>query len=194
MPNEDARWFQRASMYFALGAARSVRAVYNAELVARGKPSEHSKPVPSSWSQASKRYEWQRRAAAFDGWRRKQVFSSGNAQDTERIKKLSELIDRLCERCMAMLAKEDAEPFFSVDGAAKLVNALLAAIDLMAKHTGGYAAQRIEHTGKDGGAIEVEETKLNVVIYMPEVDSLEIVDGENAGQISEVPDDGGGQG
>jgi len=60
---------------------------------------------------------------------------------------------------------------------------------MLAKLTGGYAPQRLEHTGKDGGAIEVEETKFNVVFYVPEVDPVDVSDSEDAGQASEVSGD-----
>src|SRR5271167_4157099 len=95
MPGEDGKWFTRFSWYCNLGAARSVRAVYNAEIANRGKPSEHSKPVPSTWTQKSREFHWVQRAEAFDAYRRQQVFSSGNAQDTERIKKLDALAERM---------------------------------------------------------------------------------------------------
>lgn len=185
MPGEDSRWYERFSRYLALGAARSVRAVYNAELATRGKPSEHSKPVPSSWTQASRRFEWQRRAKAFDDWRRKQVFSSGNAQDTERIKKLDALAERMHGAILADLASMPVND--------KYIAQYLAVLDMLAKLTGGYAPQRLEHTGKDGGAIEVEESQVKVVFYVPEVDQVDVGDSEDAGQIGEVSGDSGEQ-
>ena len=184
MQGEDSKWYERVAQYLALGAARSVRAVYNAELATRGKPSEHSKPVPSSWTQASHRFEWQRRAKAYDEWRRKSVFSSGNAQDTERVKKLDALAERMHN---AIFANIDSMP---VDD--KYLGKYLDVLDMLNKITGSYAptTQRLEHTGKDGGKIEVEETKFNVVFYMPDVDSIDdpaqIGDGDGAGQADEV--------
>lgn len=178
MPNEDAKWYERFSRYLALGAARSVRAVYNAELATRGKPSDHSKPVPSSWTQASHRFEWQRRVKAYDEWRRKQVFSTGNAQDTERVKKLDALAEKMHS---AILADLDTLPVSD-----KYIAQYLAVLDMLAKLTGGYAPQRLEHTGKDGGAIEVEETQVKVIFYVPEVDQVDVGDGEDHGEVSEV--------
>jgi hypothetical protein len=171
--------------------------VYNAELAERGKGSSISKSIPGSWHEASRNFQWQQRAKAYDEWRRKEVFTTGNAQDTERIKKLDKLIDRLSERCLTALehisvAKMDPEDL------SRLLTALLSAIDLMAKHAGGYPATRIEHTGKDGGKIEVEETKLNVVWYMPEVaplddsgpgDSEAVEDVQGVDEAGSVPDD-----
>ena len=181
MPGEDARQYERFTRFLALGAARSVRAVYNAELATRGKPSDHSKPVPSSWSLASHRFEWQRRAKAYDEWRRKAIFSTGNAQDTERVKKLDALAERMHSRIVADL---DTMPVND-----KYIAQYLAIMDMLSKLTGGYAPTRLEHTGKDGKAIEIEETKLNVVFYVPDVDPIEIGDGPDADQASEVRGD-----
>lgn len=169
LPGENDAWFQRFSLYAAMGAGRSVRGVYNAELAERGKPSLRSKSVPASWTQASHRYEWQRRAKAFDEWRRAEIFNAGNAQDTERIKKLDGLINKLSSRCCDLLDSLDmaeAKP----EDLTKLISALLSAIDLMAKHTGGYSPSKMEITGKNGGKIEVEETQVSVVFYMPEIE------------------------
>lgn len=165
MPGENQRWYSRFSEYLAMGAGRSFRAVYNHE-----KGNERSKSVASSWTKAAKRFEWQRRAEAYDVWRRAEVFNVGNAQDTERVKKLDVLIDALYKRTLDML--DTAAPDIAFNE--KLVASLATAIDLMAKHTGGYAA-RIEHTGKDGKAIEVhseEERTMRVVFYMPEIAPL----------------------
>lgn len=186
MRGESQQWFMRASLFFGLGAARSIRAVYNAELVQRGKAANYSKAVPSSWSKAAKRFEWHRRAKAFDDWRRLEVFGAGNAKDTERIKKLDKLIDKLSEKSLQLLDNIDVAEA-KIDDLAKLVTALLSAIDLMAKHTGGYAAQRIEHTGKDGKAIEVEERKFNAFFYMPKIDEIDDI---TAGGDEAAIDDG----
>src|SRR5579859_8067788 len=163
MVGENAAWFQRFSLYAAMGAARSVRAVYNAELAQRNAgqadlanqvlQGQQSKAVPSSWTRASHRYEWQRRAEAFDAWRRKEIFATGNASDLARIGRLDKLIEKLCDRIMALLDLPIVEVAFDPEAIAKLANALLSAMDLMAKHTGGYAPQRHEITGKDGKAI-----------------------------------------
>jgi hypothetical protein len=180
MRGENNRWFQRFSRYLEMGAARSVRAVYNSE-----KGNERSKSVPASWSQAAHRYEWQRRAEQYDVHRRAAVFKVGNAADTARVKKLDVLIDELYERSITMFQDALPEQGFNE----KLVAQLLAAIDAMAKHTGGYAAQRIEHTGKDGKAIQVEsETPpMQVVFYLPEVADLpEIVDASGDGEVAAV--------
>lgn len=171
MPGESNRWYQRFSQYLAMGPARSFRAVYNAE-----KGNERSKAVPASWSQATKRFEWQRRAEAYDAWQRRKVFSKGNAQDTERVKKLDELVDKLYERTIKMLEKALPEVAFNE----KLVTSLVSAIDLLAKHTGGYT-QRLEHTGKNGEPIEVhEEQSMRVFFYLPEVASMDVVETDPA--------------
>lgn len=169
---ENNRWYQRFSDYLALGAARSVRAVYQAE-----KGNEYSKSVPASWTEAAHRYEWPRRAEAYDAWRRAAVFQAGNARDTERVRKLDALIDKLYDRTIAMLQDAPPEAVFSD----RLIAQFLAAIDVMAKHTGGYT-QRHEVTGKDGNAIQVEgEASMQVVFYVPEIAEIPAISDVSAG-------------
>jgi hypothetical protein len=180
MPGENNRWFQRFSAYLDLGAGRSVRAVYNAE-----KGNERSKSVPASWSEAAHRYEWQRRAEAYDAYRRSQVFQAGNAADTERVRKLDDLIQKLYDRSLAMLTTAPPEEEFND----RLIAQLLAAVDVMAKHTGGYAPMRHEVSGKDGKAIQVESDApaMQVVFYLPEVADLpEIIDASGDGTVATV--------
>ncbi|GCE14181.1 hypothetical protein [Tengunoibacter tsumagoiensis] len=170
-PGENDRWYQRFSQYLAAGASRSIRGVYNAE-----RRNERSKPVPASWTAAAKMFDWQRRAAAYDAWRRAEVFAAGNASDLERVKKLDTLIEKLHGKAMAELEKLDVDADFSAETTAKVVGQLLAAVDVMAKHTGGYASQPGGKGGKalsvsvSAGAGEDEEQRLRVVFYMPDVD------------------------
>src|SRR5579875_2559051 len=162
--DESNRWYQRFSTYLALGAGRSVRAVYNAE-----KGNASSKPVPSAWTEVARRFDWQGRAEQYDAWRREVVFSTGNAQDTERIKKLDARTERMYNRLMETIEAVPVNENF--------LERFTQVVDLHAKHTGGYAPQRIEHTGKDGGKIEVsEERKVQVMFYLPEVEPIEADD------------------
>ncbi len=181
---ESNTWFDRFSKFLALGPARTVNAAYTSESKKLVKPRQSSSPRASSaWYDASRRFDWDKRAQAYDAHLRKTLLSSGNAMDTERIKKLDVLIDKLHERILVMLSSALPDERFNE----KLVAQFLAAIDLMAKHTGSYV-QRLEHTGKDGGKIEVDETqtKLNVVWYMPEVAPL-----DDGTAVEEEPGDDG---
>lgn len=178
MPGENQRWYQRFAEYLAMGAGRSVRGVYNRE---RG--NDRSKAVPASWSEATHRFEWQRRAEAYEAWRRLKVFDQGNAKDTERVDKLNRLIDKLFERAMASLDDSDV----SVD---KIIAQLLAAVDLMAKHTGGYASPGGGKAGKDGSEDGDEETpRMQVFFYLPKIEELPagIVDGSLEGTALPAP-------
>jgi len=171
MPGENQRWYQRFVQYVAMGAARSVRGVYNAEQRHLGKGTERSRAVPASWTQAAKRFEWQRRAAAFDAHERQRLLAAGNASDLERIAKLDELAERMQQRLIERI------DFVAVD--ARFIERYLGVLDLLAKHTGGYAAQRVELSGKDGKAIQVESDEtstMRVVFYVPEVGKI---DGDN---------------
>ncbi|SRR5579875_351859 len=158
---ESNLWYDRFCRYVQMGAARSVRAVYNAE-----KNHPQSKPTPSAWTEAAHRYDWRARAEAYDTWWRAVQFATGNAQDTERIKKLDALTERMYSRLMADI---DQVPVNE-----KFLERFAQVVDLLAKHTGGYAPQRVEHTGKDGKAIEVsEERKVDVIFYLPETEHIE---------------------
>jgi hypothetical protein len=182
MPGENARWFSRFSKYIEMGPLRSVHAVYTSEnekvVESRGK----SRKTPGDWYDAAHRFNWTKRAEAYDAWRRKEVFTYRNAQDTERVRKLDEIIEQLHERVLTMLQSAMSEERFNE----KLLAQYLAALDLMAKHVGGYV-QRLEHTGKNGGKIEVEETRPNVIWYMPEIAPLD--DGSDTQVEEDLPDD-----
>lgn len=176
LPGENARWYSRLLAYLRLDAGRSVRAVYNRE-----KGNERSKSVPASWSQAAHRYEWQRRAEAYDAHRRSQVFKAGNASDVARVTKLDELINAMHTRLITGIHEVEVNE--------KYIERYLAVLDLMARHTGGYAPQRHEVTGKDGKAIQVESDAptMQVVFYLPEVADLpEIVDASGDGAMAAV--------
>lgn len=161
LAGENNAWYSRLVEYLRLGPGRSVRGVYNRE-----KGNEISKAVPASWTQASHRYEWQRRAVAYDAWRRAAVFATGNASDVERVKKLDTLVDVMHSRLIAGIDEIEINE--------KYIERYLAVLDLLARHTGGYGPQRIEHTGKDGTAIQIEgeSASMQVVFYLPEVDAL----------------------
>ncbi|HEX3642578.1 MAG TPA: hypothetical protein VHV10_14905 [Ktedonobacteraceae bacterium] len=183
-PDESNFWYARFSEYLALGPLRTKLAVYNAERARKGpKEPDNSKSLPTSWRDAAKRFDWIKRAESFDAWRRKEVFTYRNAQDTERVKKLDEIVELLHARVLAMLESAMADERFNE----KLMAQYLSTLDLMAKHVGGYGPQRIEHTGKGGKPIEVEETKLNVFWYMPQIEPLP--DSSDT-QVEELPDDG----
>ncbi len=161
-PDENNLWFSRFSEYLRLGpTARSVRAVYRAE-----KGHEKSQSVPQSWSDAYHTFQWQSRAAAYDAWRRKEIFDRGNASDVKRIEKLDTLIDGLFERIEKMLQNTPHDEKFN----GFLIDRFITAMDLMAKHTGGYV-ERHEHTGKDGEPIEVNGG-FKAIFYLPEVEAL----------------------
>jgi hypothetical protein len=173
MPAENARWYSRFVAYLALGAGRSVRGVYNRE-----KGNERSKSVPASWSDAAHSFEWQRRAEVYDAHRRTQVFKIGNASDVERIRKLDKVAEAMYRQLIANIEHIPVNERF--------IERYIAVLDLLARHTGGYAAQRIEHTGKDGKAIEMEGgITQQVIFYMPEYDELP--------EIGAVPGDGAAQ-
>jgi hypothetical protein len=162
LPKENNLWYSRFSQYLALGPTRSIREVCRLEKRNGGATSPGA-----PWFKAAQRFDWQGRAQAYDAYQRQLVMTHGNALDTERVKKLDELIDKLYTRAMAVLETAPSDVQFSE----KLVVSLLNAMDIMARHTGGYAPRRVEHTGKDGKAIEVQEQQMHVIFYVPEAES-----------------------
>lgn len=167
---ENDRWYQRFSQYLALGATRSVRAVYNAE-----KSNECSHAVPASWTKATRQFDWKSRAHDYDAWQRRLLFAHGNASETEQVTKLDDLAQKLYDRSVLMFTVAPAEEKFND----KLIAQLLAVFDALAKRTGSLAPQRHEVTGKHGNAIEVheeQETTMRVVFYLPEIAHLEELD------------------
>ena len=64
LPNESAKWFFRFRNFLALGPKRSVRAVYDAEQ--QQKASKGRGNPGTTWYTAVKRYDWWRRAEAWD--------------------------------------------------------------------------------------------------------------------------------
>lgn len=179
MPGESTAWLSRFASYCMQGPTRSVRDVYRLE---RG--NAESRSVPGSWTKASHTWQWRKRAAEYDAWQRKALFTRGMASDTVRVRKLNELAKRMHERLIERLDTVDVND--------KFIGQYLAVLDLLAKHTGGYGPQRIEHTGKDGGKIEVNETetKLNVWWYMPKIDELPLGT-ESGTEVKNVQGDGG---
>jgi hypothetical protein len=159
-PDENDLWFGRFCEFLKLGYTRSVREVYRAE-----KRNAKSRSVPQSWSDAYHKFAWKSRARAFDAALRERVFKTGNASDEERIRKLDRLIEGLFERVGFMLANAPQDEKFN----GFTIDRLLTAMDLMAKHTGGYV-ERHEITGKDGGPVEVDGFK--TIFYLPEIAEL----------------------
>lgn len=160
LPEENNLWYSRFSAYLALGPARSMREVYRQE---KGKP--HSTAVPGTWNTMFRQFDWRARAMAYDEYTRKKVFTQGNASDTERIKNLSLLAERMYIRLMAEIDTIEVNERFLAQ--------YLTLLDLLAKHTGGYV-HRVEHTGKDGKPIEVQdEQTMRVIFYMPEIGSFD---------------------
>lgn len=64
LPDEPAKWYMRFRVYLAQGRKRSVNAVYERE---RAEKQGNSRTkVSASWYTASRRYQWERRADAYD--------------------------------------------------------------------------------------------------------------------------------
>lgn len=109
-PNEPALWFNRFWLYCQMGSKRSVAAVYRAEArhkkaVKRVQKSTRNS-VSGAWWEASKQWQWESRATAWDAdqraqmsaayeRRKEEILSSGFALNFNRIEALNELAELL---------------------------------------------------------------------------------------------------
>jgi hypothetical protein len=105
-------WYDRFFKYCQLGSKRSLAAIYRKERrvqarrVAYQKKSSRNSGISKSWHDASKRWEWESRAVAWDADQRAQlsaeyerrkaeILSSGMALNFERLERLGKLSDLL---------------------------------------------------------------------------------------------------
>lgn len=102
-------WYDRFFKYCQLGSKRSLAAIYRKEhrVSRKGtKKSVRNSGVPGAWHEASKQWEWEARASAWDAdqrvqmvaeyeRRKSEILSSGLALNFERIEKLNKLADML---------------------------------------------------------------------------------------------------
>jgi hypothetical protein len=71
---EPDLWFDRFERFRRAGASRTLLSVYNEERqevwARQGKPFKRASSTPSTWSNASQKWNWRSRASAFDQWQR----------------------------------------------------------------------------------------------------------------------------
>lgn len=151
--SEPNLWYERFMLYFMLGPSRSLR---QAILQETKGDKERQISVPQSWWDAYKTWNWKERAEAYDEYRRKQVFTEGNAYDVRRVERLNYYSLRLeqeLDKIFASLPKKPKKPWFNHF----LYEKYLQTLEALAQETGGRVkTTKQEVTGKDGGAVEFE--------------------------------------
>ena len=101
LPNEPNMWYRRFERYLRMGPTRTIIGCYNEERAEKGE--EGRGRFPGSWARASDAWDWEARAAEYDG------YHSQIAQDAwdERFKafqeKKWEIVEKLLQRANQML-------------------------------------------------------------------------------------------
>ena len=131
---EPNNWYSRFLSYLQMGPSRSLLGAINAESVQKSSKKFNGTPQP--WLDAFKKWHWKERAEAWDEYRRKQVFTQGNAYDLARIEKLSKYSERLEQQIDLMLdslPKKIKKPWFNQF----LYEKYLQSLEALAAETGG---------------------------------------------------------
>ena len=174
--DENNRWYSRFLAYLALGPGRSVRATYNQE-----KGNETSRQATPAWRQAAQRFDWERRAAAYDAWQHRGTLADTNSIDPDYTQKV-ENYARFLDQLHTYLADELAEGRINE----RLVGQYSAAIAIYAKLQGKYNLKPSTQLSQESSA---EEARPQVVFYIPEMAPLPTVPGTVISTVDASPDE-----
>lgn len=184
-PDEPNKWYARFLLYMQLGTNRTLMRVLHDEEARNGKTKQSVSP-PRSWFDLYHTWQWKSRAEAYDEeqrrleaqrkaeeqalyeQQRKHILESGFALMHERVKTLDALTRKLQaytdDENNIWLTGAKGETVFN-DG---LFREIRAHLDDIAKELGERVKlSKQELTGKDGGALEVEN-KINVHVFYPQ--------------------------
>ena len=136
--NEPTLWYERFLVYLQMGPARTLLGAVHEVEKAEKSGKKRSSRVPGAWDNAVEEWDWKKRAEAWDDYRRKQVFTTGNAYDVTRVEKLnkySEALEAELDKVMAALArrKKITKPWFNPF----LYEKYLQSLEALAAETGG---------------------------------------------------------
>jgi hypothetical protein len=163
--DESNLWYDRFVLYLQMGPSRSLLGAENLEKDRKGQE-KSDVSASGAWRKAANEWKWKERAEAWDEYRRKQVFTQGNAYDVTRVEKLnkySEMIETEIDKMMTALAKRKkiAKPWFNHF----MYEKYLQSLDALASETGGRVkTSKQEVTGKDGAPLEGPR----IIFYLPE--------------------------
>lgn len=132
---EPNLWYDRFMSYLQMGPSRSLLGTVHAEEARNSKEKQSSSP-PGAWSEAFKQWKWKERAEAYDDYRRKQVFTQGNAYDvyrTERLNHYSQRLEQELDKMLNALPKKPKKPWFNHF----LYEKYLQTLEALAAETGG---------------------------------------------------------
>lgn len=165
MEGEPGNWYARFLAFRDMGAAR--RGLYQTYVEeAKRNQKKPSGCSPGAWSNASDKWQWQKRADAYDAHMRiedeakserlrnleeeeeARLLSTGYARSARRVEQLSLLYDELKASYRNQDTGEIVYPWLNPDK----VREMRGCLDDIAKEV-GERIKKAELTGKDGGAI-----------------------------------------
>jgi hypothetical protein len=143
---EPSLWYDRFMAYLLMGPSRTkLGAVHLVEKAEKSREKQSTK-VPGAWNDAFNQWNWKERAEAWDEYRRKQVFTQGNAYDVTRVEKLSKYSEKLeaeMDRMFEALAKKKTRKAWFNQF---LYEKYLQSLEALAAETGGRTKkQEITH-------------------------------------------------
>lgn len=156
---EPNLWYDRFVLYLHMGPSRSLLGTVHLEEKAQKSPKKPSGSIPGAWKDAANLWNWKQRAEAYDEYRRKQVFTQGNAYDVTRVEKLNKYAEELelqIDRMLKSLPKRPKKPWFNHF----MYDKYLQTLDALAQETGGRVKKQestVQVVGKVG-------------IYLPQKD------------------------
>ena len=167
---EPNLWYDRFVLFLHMGPSRSLLGAVHLE-EAQKSAEKRSHSVPGAWFDAAKEWNWRERAEGWDDYRRKQVFTTGNAYDVNRAEKLNHYSERLEAELNKMLDKLAKKKSGKVWFNQFLYEKYLQTLEALAQETGGRVKKQDITTG--GEKLEGP----HVIFYMPEVTPEEGYDG-----------------
>jgi hypothetical protein len=152
--DEQNNHYEMFLFYLHLGPSRTkLGAVHEAEK--SRKKQTLSKKVPGNWNDVYEQWNWRKRAETYDEYRRKQVFTQGNAYDLARIEKLNKYSERLeqeLDKMLDSLPKTIKKPWFNHF----MYEKYLQSLEALAQETGG----RIRTTKQEvSGSVDITGAK-----------------------------------
>ncbi len=116
MPKEPALWFGRFSIYKSLGYTRTVEATH------REDPSVRAKRPSRQWSQMSKKWQWAKRAEAWDHHLQLTADQKLTRRAVNRAERQYEISVKLLDAAETILANQEALAAARTRDAARLAD------------------------------------------------------------------------
>lgn len=112
LSDESNQWFSRFETYRLMGPERSILRVYRQirqEKAGEGSKGQDKPPksVPNSWNEAVIRFEWRKRAEAWDAHQREQRRQRYEQREHERMGEWQEVRDKLMGSVHRMIKQVD---------------------------------------------------------------------------------------